>query len=40
MSTSTEELQYLLQGMRSAFLDDLPERCDKCDPLTMLDLPG
>lgn len=35
MSTNAEEFQYLLQGMRSAFLDDLQERCDQCDNLLL-----
>jgi len=35
MSTSLEEFQYLLQGMRSAFLDELAERCDNLDNLIL-----
>jgi chemotaxis protein histidine kinase CheA len=35
MSAGTEDFQYLLQGMRAAFLDDLQERCDQCDNLLL-----
>jgi chemotaxis protein histidine kinase CheA len=35
MSTGTDDFQYLLQGMRAAFLDDLQERCDQCDNLLL-----
>ncbi|MBI3902953.1 MAG: Hpt domain-containing protein [Nitrosomonadales bacterium] len=35
MSTSMEEFQYLLQGMRSSFLDDLQEHCDQFDNLLL-----
>jgi CheY-like chemotaxis protein len=35
MSADNDAFQYLLQGMRSSFLDDLQERCDQCDNLLL-----
>lgn len=35
MSNNLQEFQYLLQDMRTAFLDDLVDRCDKLDNLVM-----
>lgn len=35
MSTGMDEFQYLLQDMRSKFLDDLQERCDEYDNLLL-----
>ena len=35
MSTGVEQFQYLLQGLRASFLDDLQERCDHFDNLLL-----